>query len=85
MQEQKKKTETEEILKNLKDWFGETQRKKMIPTLPTLPQENQSKENLVKNEEQETVSGEALDKMLYGDICPSINLQEVLNVHKEAS
>ena len=52
--------------------------------MPTLGIESQPKEQVaVKKEEQEKVSGEALDKLLYGDINPNLNLQEVLNAHKE--
>ena len=43
--------------------------------MPTLGTETQPKEHVqVKKEDQEKVTGEALDRLLYGDINPNLNL-----------
>lgn len=68
-----------------KTWFTENQKKKVVPSLPMIVQEIVKESVAVKSEEQDVVNGEALDKLLYGDINPSLNLQEVLNSHKEAN
>ena len=84
LQEQKK-SENQQTMNKLIEWV-EIQKKKQVLTMPALGTETQPKEQIaVKKEDQEKVTGEALDKLLYGDINPNLNLQEVLNVHKEVN
>ena len=70
-------------MNSLIEWC-EKQKKRQIPTLPKLGSDVQAS-SAVKSEDKEKVSGTALDNLLYGDINPSLNLNEILNVHKEAS
>jgi len=83
--QEQKKTDNQKTMNGLVEWCAE-QKKRQVPVLPKLGGDAQVKTApAVKKEDQDKVSGEALDNMLYGDINPSLNLQEVLNTHKEAS
>ena len=83
--QEQKKSDNQKTMNGLVEWC-EKQKKRQVPVLPKLGGDIQPKAaQPVKTEDQDKVSGEALDKMLYADINPSLNLQEVLNAHKEAS
>ena len=83
--QEQKKSDNQKTMNGLVEWC-EKQKKRQQPVLPKLGGDVQPKSaQPVKTEDQDKVSGEALDKMLYADINPSLNLQEVLNAHKEAS